>query len=77
MLSFAALTSRGDSQEQSGLLTDAACNLYISVGVEPANQLRAAIAAHAYHLHTDAVAPPWEREGRERKKERTRMKQTA
>ncbi|KAM7413398.1 hypothetical protein PAMA_020674 [Pampus argenteus] len=54
------MTSRGDNREQSGLLTDTACNLHISVGVEPANQKRAPIAAHAYHLHT-AAAPPRER----------------
>lgn len=71
-LSFAAVTSEGDNHEQSGLLTDAACNLHISVGVEPANQSRAPIAAHAYHLHTAAVAPPRERvKGKE--KERARM----
>lgn len=55
-LSFAAVMSQGDNHEWSGLLTDAACNLHISVGVEPANQSRAPIAAHAYHLHTAAAA---------------------
>lgn len=69
-LSFAAVTSRGDNHEQSGLLTDAACNLHISVGVEPANQSRAPIAAHAYHLHTAAAAPPREWEKRMERKER-------
>lgn len=56
-------------------LTDAACNLHISVGVESANQSRAPTAAHAYHLHTAGVAPlsergrGVEREGRKSKHE--------
>lgn len=64
------LTSCGDNYEQSGLLTDTACNLHISVGVEPANQSWAPIAAHAYHLHAAAVAPPRERAKRMERKER-------
>lgn len=58
-------------------LTDAACNLHISVGVEQANQSRAPITAHAYHLHTAAVAPLRERvrrvERERERKERARM----
>lgn len=69
-LSFAAVTSRGDNHGQSGLLTDAACNLHISVGVEPAYHSRAPIAAHAYHLRAAAVAPLRERVKRMERKER-------
>lgn len=54
---FAPLTSQSDIREHSGLLTDAACNLHISVGVQLANQRRAPIAAQAYHLRTAAAAP--------------------
>lgn len=61
------VTPWGDNHEQSGLLTDAACNLHISVGVEPANQSQAPIAVHPYHLLTAAVAPPRERVKREGK----------
>lgn len=69
-LSFVSVTSQGENREPSGLLTDAPCNLHISVGVAPANQS----AAYAYHLHPAAVAPLSEHGDRKREQERLKHK---